>query len=757
MASTLLATIYLWSLVAINGKDFPSFGPLVTRESRRTLVTTDSGMITAVDVHDGYKGLYHLQFITMEPSSLFLPVLLHTDILFYVQTGTGTVSYTAEDGTTRVDVKHGDIYRLEEGTIFYVRSHPDPMREKLRINAIFDTNNMENPSESFVGAYSNISDLIRGFDDKVLEMSFAVSEEIIHSIEWVKPPSIIPFTPKKNESRKHNWKEGIFEALVGFQSPTDIVNKKKKMTKTKTFNIYSASPDVENYNGWSIAVTKKEFRSLRGSQFGVFMVNLTKGSMMGPHWNPTAMEIAVVIEGQGMVQVVCPSKPSGEGGETFRCQNTKFRVKEGDLFVVPRYHPMVQISFNNNSFVFVGFSTMVKKNYPQFLVGERSVLQTIEREILEVSFNSSNTTIETLLTSQRESIMLACTSCAEELERKVEEIERQKREEARREEEEEAKKREKEEARKRKEEEARREEEEGEARRREEEEARKMQEKEARREEEEARRREEEEARKREEEEAKRREEEEEARRRQKEEAVRREEEEAKKRKEGEEEEAKKRKEREKEEAKKKEEAPTRRREEEEEARRRQEKEAAPRKREEEEARKREEEEAKRREEEEARKEEEENERREEHEEAGKREKEVKKRKEEEARRREEEEARKEEEEAERREKEEVREKEEKEAKRRIKEEARRKEKMRKREEEEAEKREEEVRRREKEEAKRREGEEARKREKKRARKKDVEEEARKREEEGGGKEEEPSNRKRRGGKEGRKGGEEQG
>lgn len=87
MATTLLAAIFLWFLMAINGEKFPSFGLLVTRESRKTLVTTDSGMITAVDVHDGYKGIYHLQFITMEPSSLFLPVLLHTDMVFYVQTG----------------------------------------------------------------------------------------------------------------------------------------------------------------------------------------------------------------------------------------------------------------------------------------------------------------------------------------------------------------------------------------------------------------------------------------------------------------------------------------------------------------------------------------------------------------------------------------------------------------------------------------------------------------------------------------------
>ena len=58
------------------------------------------------------------------------------------------MNWIAEDDTrtNRIEVKRGDIYRLEEGTIFYVQSHPDPTREKLRIHAIFDTILEENPS-----------------------------------------------------------------------------------------------------------------------------------------------------------------------------------------------------------------------------------------------------------------------------------------------------------------------------------------------------------------------------------------------------------------------------------------------------------------------------------------------------------------------------------------------------------------------------------------------------------------------------------
>lgn len=65
----------------------PSFGPLVTKESRRTLVSTDSGSITAVDVQDRCGGRYHLQFITLDTSTLLLPVILHTDMVFYVHSG----------------------------------------------------------------------------------------------------------------------------------------------------------------------------------------------------------------------------------------------------------------------------------------------------------------------------------------------------------------------------------------------------------------------------------------------------------------------------------------------------------------------------------------------------------------------------------------------------------------------------------------------------------------------------------------------
>ncbi|XLR64373.1 hypothetical protein S83_015045 [Arachis hypogaea] len=62
---------------------------LVEKSERRPLVVSEYGTVSAVDVQAGHGApLHHLQFITLEPNSLFLPVLLHADMLLYVHTGT---------------------------------------------------------------------------------------------------------------------------------------------------------------------------------------------------------------------------------------------------------------------------------------------------------------------------------------------------------------------------------------------------------------------------------------------------------------------------------------------------------------------------------------------------------------------------------------------------------------------------------------------------------------------------------------------
>ena len=114
--------------------------------------------------------------------------------------------------------------------------------------------------------------------------SCKVPPDVVEEIKSAKrPPSIIPCNPdqEKKKDEESNWTEEIFDALWG----VDPLNKKKKKEKkekkekkdkkSKTFNFYSGKPDVENCYGWSKTMTNKDLQDLKGSDIGMFMVNLT--------------------------------------------------------------------------------------------------------------------------------------------------------------------------------------------------------------------------------------------------------------------------------------------------------------------------------------------------------------------------------------------------------------------------------------------------------------------------------------------------
>lgn len=85
----------------------------------------------------------------------------------------------------------------------------------------------------------------------------------------------------------------------------------------------------------------------------------SQGSMLAPHWNPSATEIAYVTKGRGYVHVAFPNGTKALESE----------VTEGTVFVVPRYYPVTQVASRDGTFQFVGFSTSSKPNNPQFLAG----------------------------------------------------------------------------------------------------------------------------------------------------------------------------------------------------------------------------------------------------------------------------------------------------------------------------------------------------------------------------------------------------
>ncbi|PWA69798.1 rmlC-like jelly roll fold protein [Artemisia annua] len=376
----------------------------------------------------------------MQPQSMFLPVQLYSEMILHVNSGNGTLSWidVNEDDyqLQHINLHSGDIYRLQPLTVFYMENNLES-DEALQICALFPDSEQELQNKQLTGVYVGVHDLVLGFDNKVLQAILSVPEEVVQELKGgERQPLIVQIQPEANNSILE-VNSRVIRAFLGLTKNSnilDLVNKKKKKKNKKkkdkkkkdkkeeeeekeAYNLFKADHDFDNDNGWSVTVTSEHFDVLKDSNFGVFMVNLTEGSMNGPHLNPASAQLAIVQRGPGMVQVVCPSIPS----ETI-CKNSRFKVEEGDVFVVPRYHLMAQMSFNNESFVFVGFTMTSKKNPPQYLAGKKSFLQTLDKTVLAKSFDIRNMTMmDEVLSTEEVSIILECKSCAEDQKKLMEE------------------------------------------------------------------------------------------------------------------------------------------------------------------------------------------------------------------------------------------------------------------------------------------------------------------------------------------------
>lgn len=102
-------------------------------------------------------------------------------------------------------------------------------------------------------------------------------EDVIQEIMTAtKPPAII-HAVQKEKKIFYEWQARLLKAFLGSnRDGFDSINGKKKKKKTKAYNVLEADPDFENCNGWSVTVGKHDLSLLEDSNFGVFMVNLTK-------------------------------------------------------------------------------------------------------------------------------------------------------------------------------------------------------------------------------------------------------------------------------------------------------------------------------------------------------------------------------------------------------------------------------------------------------------------------------------------------
>lgn len=103
-----------------------------------------------------------------------------------------------------------------------------------------------------------------------------VPEEVIEELKnGATQPLIVHGVLPKSTKTFWEVEAQFIKGLMGSRKYIMFDHSNKKQ-KTKLFNILTGNRDVENCNGWSTTVTRKNLKALKSSDMGIFMVNLTK-------------------------------------------------------------------------------------------------------------------------------------------------------------------------------------------------------------------------------------------------------------------------------------------------------------------------------------------------------------------------------------------------------------------------------------------------------------------------------------------------
>ncbi|PHT96612.1 hypothetical protein BC332_34460 [Capsicum chinense] len=399
------------------------------------VVKTDAGSMRMVK--GGYRwGSYlhspmHIGFISMEPNSLFIPQYLDSDLVLFVHHGQARIGHIYRDKLAERHLKHGDVYTIPAGSAFYLENRAE--NERLRIICSIDIT-----SESmgwhafqsfFIGGGVHPASVLAGFDHNTLSTALNVSTEELNSLltrqtsgpivhlsgshhtnMWSKflaqephqklahLKRIVNFggesSPKEEET---TW--SLRKFLFNLLNREDVV-KGVNHKAPSTYNLYHKKHNFKNDYGWSKNVDECDYSPLKQSGNSVYLVHLSPGSMMAPHVNPTAIEYGVVLKGTGRIQIVYPNGTLAVNA----------RVRQGDVFWVPRYFPFCQIASTNGPFEFFGITTSARKNHPQFLVGRNSLMHSLRGPELAAAYGIGERRLKRIANAQREQIILPSSS-----------------------------------------------------------------------------------------------------------------------------------------------------------------------------------------------------------------------------------------------------------------------------------------------------------------------------------------------------------
>ncbi|XP_038898840.1 vicilin Jug r 6.0101-like [Benincasa hispida] len=344
---------------------------------------------------------FRVSIVEANPSTFVIPTHFDAEILLFVAQGRGTITVIKEKRGS-FDVKCGDVFRIPSGAPFYFINKDE--HQKLKIVKLLQPTSVPGHFEIFQPAGGeNSESFYTAFSWDLLEAAFKIPREKLERFfDQQKPGTIIKAS--REQIRSLSQHEEIIPRIWPFsEGETE-----------RPFNLLKQHPWQSNKFGRLFEAYPDEFSQLRDLGVAVAFANMTKGSMMAPHYNSKAMKIAVVVEGEGGFQMACPhlSSSSGrsgrwsereqerKGGRTY--QKIRGQLRRGVVFIVPAGHPFSVFASPNHGLQIVCFEVNAYGNTKYLLAGKDNIVNKMERVARELGFNTPGREVERMFRQQEE-------------------------------------------------------------------------------------------------------------------------------------------------------------------------------------------------------------------------------------------------------------------------------------------------------------------------------------------------------------------
>ncbi|KAF6146344.1 hypothetical protein GIB67_020438 [Kingdonia uniflora] len=355
---------------------------------------------------------YRLAIFEANPNTFWRPDYWDADTVMLVVKGRGTLSLVQETNKKeRYNLERGDVIRIHSGAFGYIINRDN--NEKLQIVQLIIPVSIPGQFREFYAAGGdNPESLYKIFSDDIMEAALNTPRDQLEKLFGKQRKGAIIKASQEQiralSRHASSSSEGgsIWPIGTGSQSrgPINLLNKR---------------PTFSNNYGKLHEVDANDCKNLKDLDVSVIYINIYKGSMMAPFYNSESTRVILVNKGRGRIEMICPhlerqsqrqhkgqqqeQEPKSSSGNY---QRVSSQLSPRTAFVIPAGHPFSIVADENENLEVVVFGVNAQDNQRNFLAGNENVINQLEKEAKELSFNVPAREVDAVFNNQEESVFL---------------------------------------------------------------------------------------------------------------------------------------------------------------------------------------------------------------------------------------------------------------------------------------------------------------------------------------------------------------